>query len=391
MYITIPTGVPWDDGRWACERLQQAGHEAWLVGGCVRDLILQRPVHDVDIATSAHPHEVLACFPKVLEVGRSFGVIIAVHPSGRHLEIATFRHDGAYIDGRRPTSVVFSTAEEDVKRRDFTINGLLLHPLTGAVVDYVDGLTDLRQRRLRVIDSPQRLLEDRLRVLRGLRFSAHLDLTPTPETWSALISTSLEGLSRERIWQEVKKGLSVQPAAWWRALVASGHLAEVLPLAETDLTLIAAQLAQVTGGDDALLPLAIIFAQSASPAFWQWLQKEPVPRDHQRRLREICTGAATLVRGCPLALRRRLLRGPDGAIIVRLLACCAQVPEAVQWLAEEQAQGELPPLINASDLLSAGIPAGPRIGRLLSEITDLQLTNTLTERSAALAWALRQS
>ncbi len=391
MHITIPTGVPWDDGRWACERLQQAGHEAWLVGGCVRDLILQRPVHDVDIATSAHPHEVLACFPKVLEVGRSFGVIIAVHPSGRHLEIATFRHDGAYIDGRRPTSVEFSTAEEDVKRRDFTINGLLLHPLDGTVVDYVEGLADLQQRRLRVIEGPQRLVEDRLRVLRGLRFSAHLDLTPTPETWAALIHTSLNGLSRERIWQEIKKGLSFQPAAWWRVLVASGHLAEVLPLADVDLTLIEQRLAHVTCNDDPLLPLAIILAPGASPELWQWLQKEPVPRDQQRRLREICSAAAILVSGCPLAMRRRLLRGPVAVIIVRLLTCCAQLPEAAQWLADEQALGELPPLVTADDLLSAGIPAGPRLGRLLNEITDLQLTGTLTQRSAAVAWALRQS
>jgi tRNA nucleotidyltransferase/poly(A) polymerase len=390
MHLAIPTGVPWDDGRWAYARLQQAGHEAWFVGGCVRDLILQRPVHDVDIATSAHPHEVLACFPKVIEVGRSFGVVIAVHPSGRQLEIATFRHDGAYIDGRRPTSVVFSTAQEDVKRRDFTINGLLLHPFEETVVDHVGGLDDLHHRRLRVIEGPQRLLEDRLRVLRGLRFSAHLGLTPTAETWAALVSTSLDGLSRERIWQEIHKGLASRPAAWWKSVSASGHVPELIPCVSDHQQDIAQHLEAVTKEDDPMVALAVILAPAASPELWQWLQKEPCAREQQRRLRELCSARATLLHGCSLAVRRRLLRGPDAALLVRLLTCCGEVPEAATWLADEQACGPLPPLLTASDLLAAGIPPGPRIGQLLAASIDLQLTGALSERTAALTWALRQ-
>lgn len=386
MQLDIPTGLPWDDGRWACSILRKSGHEAWLVGGCVRDLILQREVHDVDIATSAHPEDVIACFPNVIEVGRSFGVIIVVHPSGRNLEVATFRHDGAYIDGRRPETVVFSTACEDVKRRDFTINGLLLDPLSGNVVDYVGGLADIQQRCLRVIESPLRLAEDRLRVLRGLRFMAHLELTTTSETWAALCATELSGLSRERIWDEIRKGLSCRPAAWFHALVTSGHSTEVWPIDVEFTEQTVAQLSRVQPDDDAIVPLQIILFPNAEPALWTWLQNEPIPRDLMRRIRSISQAAAQLIAGCPLAQRRRICRSADAQVIARVLTCLQQVPEITAWVADEAALGPLAPLVSAADLLAAGIPKGPRIGQLLNKITDKQLRGELSDSDAARRW-----
>ena len=386
MQIVIPAGVPWDDGRWACALLREAGHEAWFVGGCVRDLILKRDVHDVDIATSAHPEDVIACFPNVVEVGRSFGVILAVHPSGRHLEIATFRHDGAYIDGRRPATIVFSTACDDVKRRDFTINGLLLDPLSGNVVDYVDGVTDIEHRCLRVIESPLRLAEDRLRVLRGLRFMAHLELTATSDTWMALCATELTGLSRERIWQEILKGLSFRPAAWFQAVAASGHLTEVWPLNAEATDSIIAHLRRVQPDDDVIVALTIIFLPHAGPAWWTWLQSEPVPRDLLRRLRSLYQAVNQLVTGCPLAMRRRICRSADAHVVGRVLTCMQQVPEILHWLTIEADIGPLVPLVTAQDLLAAGIPTGPRIGHLLHEITDKQLRGELSDSETARRW-----
>ena len=386
MQLVIPAGVPWDDGRWACALLREAGHEAWFVGGCVRDLILLREVHDVDIATSAHPEDVIACFPNVIEVGRSFGVILAVHPSGRHIEIATFRHDGSYIDGRRPTTIVFSTACDDVKRRDFTINGLLLDPLSGTVVDYVDGVTDIEHRCLRVIESPQRLAEDRLRVLRGLRFMAHLELTATSDTWAALCATELTGLSRERIWQEIQKGLSFRPAAWFQAVVTSGHLTEVWPINAEAVESISAHLRRVQPDDDVIVALTIISFPHAGPAWWSWLQSEPVPRDLLRRLRSLCLAVSQLIAGCPLAMRRRICRSAEAQAVGRVLTCMQQVPEILHWLAIEADIGPLVPLVTAQDLLAAGIPTGPRIGLLLHEITDKQLRGELSDSDAARRW-----
>ena len=386
MHLVIPAGLPWDDGRWACSILREAGHEAWLVGGCVRDLILQREVHDVDIATSAHPEDVISCFPNVIEVGRSFGVIIVVHPSGRNLEVATFRHDGAYIDGRRPDTVIFSTASEDVKRRDFTINGLLLNPQDGEVVDHVGGLADIEQRCLRVIESPRRLAEDRLRVLRGLRFMAHLELTATSDTWAALCATELIGLSRERIWDEIRKGLSQRPAAWFQAVVASGHLSELLPFISELSEPTIFQLKRVQPDDDLLVALSVILFPHAGNELWTRMQNEPIPRELLRRLRAICQAASQLTAGCPLTMRRRICRGADAHLVGRVLTCLQQVPEIMKWVADEVAVGPLPTLISAADLLAAGIPKGPRIGHLLNEVIDKQLCGDLSDRAAALGW-----
>ncbi len=389
MRVDLPSGQPWDDGRWACQILRAAGHEAWFVGGCVRDLLLDRPVHDVDVATAAHPAQIEKIFSKVIAVGRAFGVMIAVTPEGRNIELATFRHDGAYIDGRRPADIVFSTAQEDVHRRDFTINGLLLDPRDGTVIDHVGGLEDLKARVLRVIDGAQRLAEDRLRVLRGLRFIAHLSLTPTEDTWKAIVATPLSGLSRERIWQEIGKGLETVPARWFDHIATSGHLAAVLPPVPPSLApSIATALAQVVSTDDPLVALAIVFNAAPKESRWSWMHHEPVPRDRIKRLREVITGAATLAAGCAVAPRRRVMRGSEAALVVRLLTCLGQVPEAAAWLAAEQAVGHLEPLVCARDLLAQGIPPGPKLGRLLQDIEDRQLNGILKTADEAILWAL---
>ena len=134
-------------------RLTAAGHEALFAGGCVRDKLLGLEPKDYDIATSATPAEMLAIFPGANEVGAHFGVVIAKH-QGHHVEIATFRTDGSYKDGRRPETVTFSTPQEDAQRRDFTINGLFERPETGEVIDYVGGMADLRAGVLRAIGDP---------------------------------------------------------------------------------------------------------------------------------------------------------------------------------------------------------------------------------------------
>lgn len=383
--VAIPPGLPWDDGRWACERLRAAGHEAWFVGGCVRDLLLGRDVHDVDVATSAHPEQVAPCFERVLEVGKSFGVLIAVHPSGRNIEIATFRSDGAYIDGRRPNGVTFATAVEDVHRRDFTINGLLLDPQSGAVVDHVGGLDDLATKRIRVIDGAGRLAEDRLRVLRGLRFAAHLGFTFEPDTWSAIVVTPLAGLSRERIWQELDKGLSCRPAEWTRLVVEAGKLPDICPFLANVANLEA--LADADAPRD--LALALLLAPVADTDLIPWLEAEPIPRERLARLRWLRSAAAALRENPGIPARRRLLRHADAVLLVRYLQCREELPQAAEWLAAERAAGALPVLLRAPELLAAGIPPGPAIGRILRAVEDAQLAGELASRDDALALAAR--
>jgi len=188
-------------------RLREAGHEAYFAGGCVRDRLLGRPAHDIDVATDAHPEEVQKLFPRTVAVGAQFGVIIVLE-EGEEFQVATFRADGIYIDGRRPESVTFTTAEGDALRRDFTVNGLFYDPLENRVLDFVGGREDLKAGLLRCIGTPSdRFQEDKLRLLRGIRFAATLDFRIEPATWSALCdhAPSISAVSAERIRDELVK------------------------------------------------------------------------------------------------------------------------------------------------------------------------------------------
>ncbi len=188
-------------------QLISAGHEAFFAGGCVRDRLLGLSPKDYDIGTSAVPSEVLRIFPGANEVGAHFGVIIAKN-HGHHIEIATFRTDGSYLDGRRPESVSFSTAEEDAQRRDFTINGLFEVPATGEVIDHVGGLADIRDGVIRAIGDPgARFREDGLRLLRAVRFASKLGFAIEAQTDAAIKECAplLDRISPERIRDEFSK------------------------------------------------------------------------------------------------------------------------------------------------------------------------------------------
>jgi poly(A) polymerase len=170
-----------------CERLRAAGHQAFLVGGCVRDLLLCREPADYDVATDATPDRVVEIFPDSLTVGAKFGVVI-VPGDGAEVEVATFRSETGYADGRHPDAVVFAqTPEEDVRRRDFTINALLMDPRSGDVLDFVGGRADLNAGIIRAIGDPvTRFREDRLRMARAARFAARLGYRIEPATFSAI-------------------------------------------------------------------------------------------------------------------------------------------------------------------------------------------------------------
>ncbi|MEO7100011.1 MAG: CCA tRNA nucleotidyltransferase, partial [Luteolibacter sp.] len=213
-------------------RLIDAGHVAYFAGGCVRDKLLGLVPKDYDVATSAKPEEVLRLFPKSNEVGAHFGVVIAKH-GGEHVEIATFRTDGSYRDGRRPETVEFSTPEHDAQRRDFTMNGLFEDPLTGEVIDFVGGRADLEARLVRAIGDPMaRFKEDSLRLLRAVRFSTTLGFEIEPQTWAAIqeCAESLGRISPERIRDEFSKILlSPNRRKGLEMLVDSGLIKQFMP------------------------------------------------------------------------------------------------------------------------------------------------------------------
>src|SRR5687768_16980392 len=208
-----------DDALAVVRRLREAGHVAYFAGGCVRDQLMGREPKDYDVATDAPPARVRELFTKTDAVGAAFGVIL-VRQRRSMIEVATFRTDGSYADGRRPTEVTFSTAEEDAKRRDFTINGLFFDPVENKVIDYVGGQQDLKNNVLRAIGRPDdRFAEDHLRLLRAIRFAARFNLTIEPATDEAIArhAPHLARISPERIAEELR--LMLTPPTRVRAWV----------------------------------------------------------------------------------------------------------------------------------------------------------------------------
>lgn len=214
------------------KKLTQAGFVAYFAGGCVRDLMMNHSAKDYDIATTASPDQVTHLFDKTIAVGKQFGVIIVVL-EGHQFEVATFRREGPYRDGRHPEAVSFTSPEKDAKRRDFTINGLFFDPLKQQMIDYVGGKRDIEAKLIKTIGEPEeRFEEDHLRMLRAIRFAANLSFKIEPKTWDAIkrLRNKIHSVSQERIRDELVKMLTrANTGLGLQLLSDSGLLAEILP------------------------------------------------------------------------------------------------------------------------------------------------------------------
>ena len=192
------------------KRLREEGYESYLAGGCVRDFLLNKTPQDYDIATSARPEDVQRIFPRTIPVGAQFGVVL-VMLDGQSFEVASFRFDGPYLDGRRPSQVRYGTLQEDILRRDFTINGMVYDPIENRVIDLVGGKKDLERRCIRAIGNPrERFEEDRLRVVRAIRFAASLNFAIDSLTFEAIkqSAATITQISAERIGEEITRILT---------------------------------------------------------------------------------------------------------------------------------------------------------------------------------------
>lgn len=227
--MTVSSDIP---ARYIVETLRSSGYQAYWAGGCVRDRLRNIPPKDYDVATSAKPDDVLKLFDQSLAVGAAFGVIV-VRREGHSIEVATFRTDSTYSDGRHPDSVTFSTPRDDALRRDFTINGMFFDPVTEEIIDFVGGQEDLKARLIRCIGRPeQRFSEDALRLLRCIRFASVLDFTIEKETWDTLcrLSGQVTRVSVERIRDEITRILTgPHPGNGLDLLDQSGLLAHIIP------------------------------------------------------------------------------------------------------------------------------------------------------------------
>ncbi len=392
-------------------RLREAGFVAYFAGGCVRDLLLGRTAKDYDVATNARPDQVRELFGrrKTLAVGESFGVIIVLGPKpAGQVEVATFRTDGEYHDGRRPTHVDFCSPEEDAQRRDFTINGMFYDPVESRVLDYVGGEHDLAARVIRAIGDPRaRMTEDKLRMLRAVRFTATLEFQLDPATADAIraMADQLHVVSAERIAQELHKMLLDRHRRRAMELcVDVGLLRVVLP----ELSVVSCQLSV----EKTLRMLALLESPSFPLAFAMLLHALPVEtvRDIGRRLRlsnEEIDRTAWLValqdalRAAPkmtLAQLKRLLSHPHRDELLALLRTKLLAEEAdlhpvlfcEEFLAATPPEVlNPPPLISGNDLIRQGLKPGPTFKLLLEQIRDAQLNGEITTAAEALALARR--
>jgi poly(A) polymerase len=419
-------------------QLQQAGFAAFWVGGCVRDFLLGRAPQDFDIATDAKPEQVEKLFRKTIPVGKKFGVMIVVE-GGHQFQVATFRAEADYQDGRRPEKVVFANAEADALRRDFTVNGLFYDPLTEKIHDWVGGEKDLCAKTIRTIGKPEeRFGEDHLRMLRAVRFAAQLNFEIEPKTFAAVqtFATKIQVISAERVRDELLKLFCPPHASRGLVLLRdSGLLPFVLPELVATIACeqspdfhpegsvfnhIGLMLKKLPADAHESLPWAVLLHDIAKPVTAE--RDAPTGKIHFYGHEKIgAVMAETILRRLKFpnqqteeiveavrhhmqfkdvklmrkATLRRLLMRKTFPLELELhrLDCLGSSGnlENYNFLLEQAAelknQPQIhPPLLTGNDLMALGVKPGKELGALLAEIRERQLADELPTPDAARAW-----
>ena len=384
------------------KELRAHGHEAYFVGGCVRDMVMKIEPADYDIATSARPEEIIRIFPRTESIGAQFGVVLVIH-RGHPFEVATFRSDEAYVDGRRPTGVVFTDAKQDVFRRDFTINGLLYDPMTGSVIDYVNGQADIEAKIVRAIGDPHaRFEEDKLRILRAVRFGARLGYTIEPATWDAVraMAPKIHQVSKERIREELCRILTEGRAAHGlRMLEESGLRAEILPELQVNSHIgqSVGQLRKNAQPDFALAVLLHHLTLYDVQAIVERLKFSRAEMHHIVALVENQPRFSEVRQMSVSSLKRffRLERFEDHLELARIHAVVAGVLPLDATFAHrkrnEWNDDEIwpQPLVSGNDLITMGFSPGPRFKEILTRVEDEQLEGRLSTREQAMEFVRR--
>lgn len=395
-------------------RLRGVGYEALWAGGCVRDRLLGLVPKDFDVATSATPDEIRTLFGRrrTLPIGAAFGVITVLGPrAAGQIDVATFRSDASYSDGRRPDRVTFTTAREDALRRDFTINGLFYDPIADEVIDYVEGRRDLENRIVRAIGDPAtRFAEDKLRMLRAIRFAATYAFEIDRATSAAIerMAPEIGVVSAERIGMELRRMLVDRHRSRAVELLrTTGLLREILPeVAALEEAPFQATLAELANLETATLPVALAALlrrpSTSAPSGAGSERCASLATEVARRLRytnKEADRADWLLQRLPLIgeaasapwprLQRVLIHeGAEELLTLREAiagpadAEAAFCRERLAWPAERL---NPPPLLSGADLIAAGIRPGPSFASLLEEVRDAQLRGEIFTREDALA------
>lgn len=414
--------------------LHDQGHDAYFAGGAVRDLLLEKSISEIDIATSASPQEIEQLFPKTIPVGKQFGVIVVVQDTN-HYEVTTFRKEADYVDGRHPTRVSFTDARHDVERRDFTVNALFYNPFTEEVIDYLKGREDLERKLIRTVGPPQsRFQEDKLRLLRALRFACQLDFEIEQQTYQQVKehASQLTQVSWERIRDEVLKILTgPDPSRGLKLMSDSGILEVILPEIaamqgvqqppqfhpEGDVFVHTCLMFELSQERSETLALEILLHDVGKPP--TFIIKERIRFDGHadlgakmaeeicRRLRISNQQIEEVVDVVKDHLRfihvqemrestlKRFLRKPNFSDHLELhrldslashgnLSSYHFCQEKLEELSQEAMRPK--PLINGHDLIRLGLEPGPLFSEILSAIEDFQLEGKLSSKEETLDW-----
>lgn len=409
--MTRPKRNPEEAALSIIKRLRADGYVAILAGGCVRDMLLGLKPKDYDVATDATPNQVGGLYPKARKVGAKFGVML-VRSCGQEVEVATFRSDESYSDGRRPDAVRFSTEIEDAQRRDFTINGMFFDPFEKRVIDHVEGQRDLRAKIVRTIGDPQRRFEeDHLRMLRAVRFASRLGFVIEPDTLAAIrqFASRLAQISAERIWMELEAILSAPTrATGWSLLLDTAlqaHLVRGWTCDQEESQEVSRRLEVLPPHPvDPALVLAVVLYQR-SPAQANTIGRKLKLGNRDRE------GVVFLLRSLPalreeqdldLADLKTLMANPQWTNLLELFRVDESAATGGQETFERvrrRADAIDPekispsPLLTGDDLMSMGVSEGPELGRLLKAVYRAQLNEEIDtqEEARSLAEEIRKS
>jgi len=386
------------------KRLRSNGFDALLAGGCVRDMLLGRPAKDYDVATDAHPKDVMKLFKRTLKVGAKFGVVIVL-VENRRVEVATFRTETGYVDGRHPGKVRFAGAAEDASRRDFTINGMFYDPLRKEVIDYVNGQADLKKKIVRTIGVPEeRFGEDYLRMLRAVRFATQLGFAIEPRTWSAIYrnGANITKISGERIRMELE-GILISPnrSAGVSLLIESG-LAEAIfrAFVGKEARLATKLLSQLRKKVDFALALACFFAGFESDFALEKCAVLKLSRNEKKHVKfllanrdrllddQISLGRLKMILAEPYfwdlyELQRAIQKTKEAGR--KTLAPLIKLRKKIKALGDVELRPK--PLLNGHDLIRLGAVPGPVLGQLAEEMYIAQLEGKLQTVEQAEQWA----
>jgi poly(A) polymerase len=385
--------------------LSKAGFVAYYAGGWVRDYLLQIPSDDIDIATNAPPETIQALFPHTVPIGIAFGIVLVIIDHKQY-EVATFRQDLDYQDGRRPSQIAFTTAIEDAKRRDFTINGMFFDPIQGKVLDYVGGRDDLQKKIIRAIGDPhQRIHEDRLRMIRAIRFSCRLQFTIDPETEAAIrfhAGELLPSVAIERIWQEFTKGhaFNTLPEMLLR-LHEFGLLRAIFP-----------SLASVSIDDmkERVSLIGLYPKQAPVIAFFLPLFPSYQSQDFQTLCKELKLPKTDLqfvlfLLKCKELIHQdnvpdhewaHLYASPLAEIALNIILCHNKTLKDLHEKQKKRLEQEIlrirekRKILTSKDLLDAGVPAGKNMGLLLEEGEKIAIDQKI-ENSQEIILQLKQT